>query len=512
MRELRAWYRDRLPARIAALECARAGLGRQDPDALAAVRRIAHQLHGSGATYGFPEISEAAQAVEEAPAGTASGSLDRLLEILKRAADRALDEGSSILIVDDDVDLAHYLKALLGAPARQILVAHTGREAKEILDRQGVSLILLDLILPDMDGRNLLMHIRERLATAATPVVVVTVKGAGQARAECLALGADDYLEKPLSAQAVQAAVNARLEAGAETRHELGTDPATGLPNRAAFHEAFERARFQALATGAPLAVALVNLDHFGKASDAWGGRLGVQVLQRAAGEIQRSIQATDLVAYRGGEEFAVLFPGTDPSAAAQALRRALESLRHESFDPGDGRTVDLTFSAGVAAVGAGMGIEEAVAEADRNLYLAKQAGFGRVVTPGDRVEAPRRKFLLVEDDEMIRAVIGRLLEREGYEVTTCADGSAGLASAYENSYCMILSDVLMPQLDGFELLRRLREHPAADQTPIVMLTSMGQDQDVRRGFELGADDYIVKPFSATELLMRVRRLLKKAS
>jgi DNA-binding response OmpR family regulator len=76
----------------------------------------------------------------------------------------------------------------------------------------------------------------------------------------------------------------------------------------------------------------------------------------------------------------------------------------------------------------------------------------------------------------------------------------------------MILSDVKMPQLDGFELLQRVREHPGMERTPVVMLTSMGKDQDVHRGFELGADDYIVKPFSSTELMSRIRRLMNKAS
>ena len=111
----------------------------------------------------------------------------------------------------------------------------------------------------------------------------------------------------------------------------------------------------------------------------------------------------------------------------------------------------------------------------------------------------------------MIRIVIRRLLEREGYEVTTVQDGSTALQSAYENTYSMILSDVRMPQLDGFELLRRLRELPDAERTPVVMLTSMGKEEDVHRGFELGADDYIVKPFSSAELLSRVRRLIKKS-
>jgi len=512
MRELRTWYRNRLPARIAALESARGGLVRRDFESISSVRRIAHQLRGSGATYGFPDISAAARTLEEAPEESLLDPVNSLVETLRQAASSEGEERASILIVDDDADLANYMSTLLAGPGRRIHVAYTGAEAQAILEKEEISLVLLDLILPDMDGRNFLMKIRERLATVSIPVVVVTVKSAEQAKSECLALGADEYLEKPVTPESLQNAVLGRLRIGSELVREFRRDALTGLPNRAAFHEAYDRARYVASVAGEPLSVALIDIDHFQIVNDACGRPLGDQVLRRVAEGIAKSLCLPDLVARWGGEEFVVLFPRSEPAAAAQTLNRALETLRHESFEVGNGRTLQVTFSAGVAPVEATMSVEEAISEADRHLYLAKQAGLDRVVSPDDKVQAPRRKILLAEDDEMIRVVIQRLLEREGYEVTSCGDGSAALACALENSYSMILSDILMPKLDGFELLQRLKETSETERTPVVMLTSMGKDQDVHRGFALGADDYIVKPFSSSELLSRVRRLMKKAS
>lgn len=512
MRELRAWYRTRLGARIAALESARGGLERKESESLESVRRIAHQLRGSGATYGFPEITESARRLEESAPATISEAVDGLLATLRSASEAGDEDRSAILIIDDDPELSAWLKTLLTGPGREIYLAQSGAEAMALLEKHEVSLILLDLILPDTDGRNLLLKIRERLSTATIPVVVMTVKNAGQARPECLALGADEYLEKPLNPEALQAAVSGRLRSGSDLVREFRRDPLTGLPNRAAFHEAFDRARYVASVASEPLALALIDLDHFQMVNDACGRGVGDQVLRRAASVIGRSLGPADVLARWSGEEFAVLFPKAGAAAGVQALNRALEALRHESFAAGDGRTVQVTFSAGVADVQPGQGVEEAMVEADRHLYLAKQGGLDRVVGPDDKVEAPRRRILIAEDDEMVRVVIRRLLEREGFEVTTCNDGSSALASAYENTYSMILSDILMPKVDGFELLQRLRETPETVRTPIVMLTSMGKDQDVHRGFELGADDYIVKPFSSSELLSRVRRLLSKAS
>jgi len=509
--ELRAWYRERLPVRILALESAREELDRIGSDAVGSIRRIAHLLRGSGGTYGFPEVTESARQVEEAAPEHLRTALGGLIETLQGVVQDTSDEPAAILIVDDDPELAGFMKTLLGGRGRRIHLAHTGAEAMALLEKEEISLILLDLILPDTDGRNLLVRIRERLATATVPVIVVSVKSGAQVPVECAALGADGFLEKPLSPGALQAMVASKLRAGSGPGRELRRDPLTGLPNRAAFHEAFERAQDVARLSGTPLQVALVDVDHFDLVNEICGRGVGDQILRRVAAVIARSLRVPDLVARWGGEEFAVLFPGKTGKEASEALREALRSLKSESFGAGAGATLQITFSAGVVPANPGQALEEAMADADRHLYLAKQGGLDCVVSPEDKVAAPRSRILVAEDDEMIRVVIRRLLEREGFEVTLCGDGSSALRAVYENSYSMILSDVRMPQLDGFELLRRVRELPDAERTPVVLLTSMGKEQDVHRGFELGADDYIVKPFSSSELLSRVRRLIHKA-
>jgi diguanylate cyclase (GGDEF)-like protein len=514
MNELRTWYRERLPARIAALEAARAELSRPGSEALDSIRRIAHLLRGSGGTYGFPEITESACRVEEAPAEALEAPLQTLIETLRATAAAAApgDERSSVLIVDDDVELAGFMKTLLTTPGRDILVAHSGAQALSLLETRQVSLIVLDLILPDMDGRNLLVKLRERLGTATTPVVVITFRSAEQARIECLALGADGFLEKPVSPEALQIAVEAKLAVRPDSSKEQRRDPLTGLPNRAALLESYDRVQYMARGAGAPLSLALIDVDHFDLVNDICGRETGDQMLRRVASIIARAIPRPCEVARWGGEEFAVLLPDRDIEAATAALNEALRTLKSESFPASEGQTLQITFSAGVVPVPPGATLEEALADAERNLYLAKQGGQDRVVSPVDKIDAPKQRILVAEDDEMIRIVIRRLLEREGYEVTTVADGSSALRAVYENSFSLILSDVRMPQLDGFEFLRRLREHDGAELTPVVLLTSMGKDEDVHRGFELGADDYIVKPFSSSELLTRVRRLLRKLS
>jgi len=510
MLELRSWYRERLSTRIAALEKARAGLKRPSTEGVESIRRIAHSLRGSGATYGFPEITEVARGLEEAGEPELNQWLDKLLETLRQAAAQGRAGRAGILIIEDDEDQSRYYEDILAAPGRDLYVARTAAQAQSFLEEKEISLILLDLVLPDSDGRNLLLRLRERLATAAVPVVVVTVKSAAQVRDECLSLGADDFLEKPVTREALEGAVAARLRSGSDMARELRRDPLTGLPNRAAFHEVFHRARCAAVTSREPLSVGLLDLDGFKHVNDLYGHGAGDQVLRRVAAVVSRTLRGTDFVARWGGEEFVALFPKTDAAGAAVAFRKALAAVRNESFPAPDGNTLKITFSAGVAQVSEGMGAEDTVSEADRYLYLAKTAGRNRVLSPVDSLDVPRRKVLLVEDDELIRLVVQRLLEREGYEVTGAADGSAGLAAALETSYEMVVTDVQMPRMHGLELLQRLRSVAGYAHVPIVVMTSMGNEEDVARGYELGADDYIVKPFSSSEFVTRVRRLMKK--
>ncbi|HEV7671787.1 MAG TPA: response regulator transcription factor [Thermoanaerobaculia bacterium] len=117
-------------------------------------------------------------------------------------------------------------------------------------------------------------------------------------------------------------------------------------------------------------------------------------------------------------------------------------------------------------------------------------------------------KILVVDDDPDLRDLIGYTLRRDGYFVIEAEDGIAALLMAEVERPDLVLLDVNLPRLDGFEVCRRLR---AASAVPIVMLTVRGAEEDQVRGLDLGADDYLAKPFSPRTLLARVRALLRRA-
>jgi len=118
-------------------------------------------------------------------------------------------------------------------------------------------------------------------------------------------------------------------------------------------------------------------------------------------------------------------------------------------------------------------------------------------------------KLLLIDDSEEIQALVGLFLEKEGYQVVRARNGKEGLRKLAHEKPDLILLDIMMPEVDGWETCRQVRE---ISNVPIIMLTAKGQERDIVRGLEMGADDYVTKPFDLTELRARIRALLRRAT
>ncbi|HEY0826750.1 MAG TPA: response regulator transcription factor [Bacilli bacterium] len=121
------------------------------------------------------------------------------------------------------------------------------------------------------------------------------------------------------------------------------------------------------------------------------------------------------------------------------------------------------------------------------------------------------RKFsiLVVDDEERIRRLLRMYLEKEGYQIEEAEDGEAALAKATEKDFDLILLDLMLPGMDGIEVCTKLRQ---IKSTPIIMLTAKGEEVNRVQGFEVGADDYVVKPFSPREVIYRVKAILRRSS
>ena len=120
-----------------------------------------------------------------------------------------------------------------------------------------------------------------------------------------------------------------------------------------------------------------------------------------------------------------------------------------------------------------------------------------------------RKKILLIEDDDFIARAYKVGLEREGFEIEIASDGAQGFAAIKRDGHALILLDIILPKMDGFEVLQKLKEEPHSQTIPVIILSNLGQDSDVERGKALGAVDYLVKAnTSMDEVVKKVREQL----
>ena len=380
MDDLQKWYREGLDSRIEALVAAKKGLATGDQEVQESLRRIAHALRGSGATYGFPQITEAGAELEDAPDDQLAEKTENLIEILRSVTSGSNKKPVTILIVEDEVDILEVLKTALGGPNRSVCVARNLEQARSQLAAEEVSLVILDLVFPHGDGRTLLMEVRQDPRTATVPVIVLSGRTAAHTKIECFALGADDYFEKPFNPDTLALSVTAKLQRWGEISLESLRDTLTGLPNRAAFQDSYNLLGPLSVRQQQPLCLSMLDLDHFKNVNDSYGHVVGDEVLQRLADVLTSSLRKSDIVARWGGEEFVVLFPNTGLSGAKNALQKALDNLRQQEFRTKDGRTFRVTFTGGVTQVENNVPLRTAIELADTLMYKAKEEGRNRVI------------------------------------------------------------------------------------------------------------------------------------
>jgi two-component system, cell cycle response regulator len=437
--------------------------------------------------------------------------LDRVDELIARLrAIRSSEiDPTTILIVEDDRLTARVLADALTSEGRTVLIAGSARQAEKLLREHDIAIILLDLVLPDGDGRDFLTRIRMTPATRGVPVIVITARKDAVSQAECFALGADALLAKPVQPTVLIAAVSAQLAHAMERRLEGREDGLTGLANRVAFMDALERTIPLAQRNNQPLALAMIDLDHFKAVNDSHGHAAGDQVLRACAQTIGKMLRSSDYVARWGGEELCAFFPDTSAHGAVRAMEKALAAVRALEFRSG-ATTYGITFSAGVAAFQRGATAADLLEEADRLLYVAKASGRNRIISPADEADPPRPRALLVEDDPAVSSAVRRLLEREGFDVAHFPDGNGVVSAAQAEHFTIAIMDLDLPVIGGFDLVKKLRTLATASKLPILFLTGSDEEDDIVRGFEVGANDYLVKPFHARELIARITRLLPK--
>jgi diguanylate cyclase (GGDEF)-like protein len=297
-----------------------------------------------------------------------------------------IQEPHKILVADDDAINRQVLADLL-KPEYTVLLARDGGQALERAARHAPDLILLDVMMPDMDGYEVLRRLRADPQTRDAAVIFVSGLDRPEDEVTGLKLGAVDYIAKPFNATVVMARVATQLQLVRQRRmleRLAHFDGLTQLANRRRFDELYATEWQRARRDGSPLSLAVLDIDSFKQYNDHYGHPAGDRVLRLLASTVAACLRRpADLAARYGGEELVLLLPDTGAAQAQAVMEAVCGAIAALQIPHAASRVAPLlTVSVGGATLGA-CGPESAdalFAAADRHLYRAKEEGRNRVV------------------------------------------------------------------------------------------------------------------------------------
>ena len=290
---------------------------------------------------------------------------------------------------------------------------------------------------------------------------------------------------------------------------ELYMDALTGAYNRRYYEDQLKQTEMVA-------GVAMIDLDDFKLHNDTYGHNAGDLVLETVVNVIRNSIRKTDVLVRFGGDEFLLVMPDILEASFQKKLKQIQNEI-HAAEVPGYSQ---LQVSVSIGGVLSTHGtIEDAIHKADQCMYQAKTSK-NMVVTESDlqhetqNITNPsathKYKILIVDDSEMNREILSSILGDE-FDILEAADGKECISviRKYGRDIALVLLDIVMPEMDGFEVLEFMNKHEWIDDIPVIMISSEDSAASVKKAYEMGVSDYINRPFDVEVVHRRVFNTIK---
>ncbi|MEK6631172.1 MAG: response regulator transcription factor [Acidobacteriota bacterium] len=471
--------------------------------------QVVHRTAGLAGTLGFPTVSKWARELEELLDTVGRGAFDvsranAIFDAIEEAFTTDLSNPPAwsstappagtrqrIMLVEDDEDQREVVAIHLRAAGYQPILVPTGDVALEAAREHHPDVILLDANLPGLDGYSICRLLKTDPDLSRTPVMFMTVRGNLDDKIVGLMLGADDYLTKPVDM--TELVLRIQLQLSRKATHDAAQYHHAGRPTDDPGELDFES--FTAVAREQlalyPATLALIRVPEMR--------------LMEAYSALRADSRRRDIVACYDPSHLIMLLVEMPLSKARERLTDVIARLA-----PGD----PPKFQVGIAySAGAGVrSFEALLAESDEAVVVARQKGLLLAVAGENApltatAHLTKGKVVLADDDPEVSRLIDAQLRSAGYETVLTSDGIQAMAAIEQHRPDLVIIDMMMPRMTGFDVLTRLRHQPARPR--IIVLSARGRAQDVTRAFALGADDYMTKPFSPQELLARLERLMR---
>jgi len=424
-----------------------------------------------------------------------------------------------ILILDDDAALLHYLKEELERCGYYVIATVNPALAIHYFHDRAPDCFILDLIIPEQDGFQVMEAIKEQIRKRYIPTTVISMDVARETRLKAIRMGADDFLNKPLDMEELIVRIERQLARKKQLDELLFIDELTGAYNRKYLDEVFRTLCLEAQRNQESFTMAVLDLDHFKKINDRFGHLIGDRVLADFVAFLKSRIRSSDVLLRYGGEEFILLFPGMREGEVRILLERLGEEFGAIELAAAP-EELRATFSAGVIEVTEPdpASCRRWLKLADQALYLAKELGRNRIETANRdaQLTARRLRIALIDDDPIVRALLTEYLReaiRPGKgDIRAYRSGEDFQGDSWhlEKAPCIVILDGMLPGMDGLEVLAYLRSLPDSNQYSAIMLTGRSGNDDIVRALKLGADDYVTKPFRLADLRTRIVRLMQR--
>ena len=282
----------------------------------------------------------------------------------------------------------------------------------------------------------------------------------------------------------------------------LYLDALTGVFNRRYYEDVLRSRHVYA-------GVAIIDLDDFKLVNDTFGHHAGDIAIKTAVKTMDTCIRGGDSLVRFGGDEFVLVMPSVSSEDFNAKLHEMAERVKVAAVKGYD--AIELSISVG-GVMAAGRTVEEAVNQADKLMYRAKQHA-DSVLTDADDIDVEeyrRPKLLIVDDSRMNRDILNEML-RDDYDIMEAEGGQEAISilEQYSSEISLVLLDIIMPDVSGFDVLSRMVRSGWLDDIPVIMISSEDAEDTVLRAYELGASDYVSRPFDMRVVRQRVSNIMR---
>jgi DNA-binding response OmpR family regulator len=480
-----------------------AALGLKGP--VVALSQATHRLIGLAGTIGFPTISARASELEHLVDVVGSDVFDAsrardVVDAIREAFTKDLasppvwappaistTRGAKILVAEDESDERAIVTTCLERAGYVPIAVASGDLVICTARAEQPALILLDIAMPRLDGYSACRLLKADPELAGIPVIFMTTGANLDEKLAGLMLGADEFLNKPIDMRELVLRIQLLLQRTHARPAWMADEPSA--PRELAYGAFLAVASDEIARSPAALAIVRLPTDRHNE-----GALL-----------LTEEIRGRDAIGACGPARVLILMPEMTAVAARDRLEPMVDRLVAHGLE---GICVGVT-----AAAGAGTRTAEAlIGEADEALAEARYLG-NKIAIWSERPRRPAavpaaRTVVVAEDDPDVTRILDAQMRAAGYKAIVAFDGEQALAAVRAHAPDVLVLDLMMPNLDGFDVLGLIRESPPP-RPRIIVLSARGREQDVVRAFELGADDYMTKPFNPQELMARIARLLK---